>query len=301
MLIGSPHPAIDVFIILREAPLKLLAGINPYNTFYTYVFPTIIPDYYAYWPASFILELPFILIFNDPRILLILADLASALLLFIMGGKNRTSLLLSLIYLFMPLSLGIIEASWLTPLDFLLICLIAFSVYKLKNSLLAGLLLGILTSVQFFFAALFIYLIRVLNWNKKFVFSFILTVSVFTLPYLFLDPASFWKETVEVYFRNPPHPSLLIHTSLNLNTLFFNFTRFDLPSFLVYGLLAAIFLLTLLKKESANNFILRFTLFLFSVFVLGRQGFVNYFYLVSSLIILQLAVSLHPDHYPQIP
>src|SRR3990167_4985520 len=134
MIKGSPYPAIDVFIILREAPLKLLEGLNPYNSLFTYVFPGIFPDYYAYWPASFILELPFIVIFKDPRILLILADLFASVLIFVIGGKSRTSLFLSMIYLFRPVSLGIIEASWLTPLDFFLICLITFVFYKNKNS-----------------------------------------------------------------------------------------------------------------------------------------------------------------------
>ena len=59
MLIGSPSPGIDVFIILKEAPLKLLQGINPYRTLYTAVFPGVVPDYYGYWPASFFFTLPF--------------------------------------------------------------------------------------------------------------------------------------------------------------------------------------------------------------------------------------------------
>ena len=107
-----------------------------------------------------------------------------------------------------------------------------------------------------------------------------------------MDPSGFWKDTVDVYFRNPPHPSILIHTSLNLNTLYFVFTRSDLPVIIAWGLILIIFLVTVFKKARSDQYIFRFTIFLFSVFVLGRQGFINYFYLIASLIILQISITV---------
>lgn len=290
MILGSPAPGIDVFIILREAPLKLLQGINPYNTLYTHVFPGITPDYFAYWPASFLLELPFVTLFNDPRVIMIFADLGAAVLLFLLGGTNRFSLIISLLYLFRPLSLSIIEASWLTPLNFFIITLIAFVVYRKKNPFLAGLLLGLLTSIQFFFTLLFFYLGKFFKWNPKFIFSFLITTLLFVFPFFITNPIRFISQTIAVYFRNPPHPSILIHTSLSLNSLYFFYTQTDLPQLLIWGLSFLVFLTTLIKKGFQNLPFLGFCLTLFSVFVFGRQAFINYFYFIASLLLLNLVI-----------
>ena len=298
MLIGSPHPSIDVYIILREAPAKILNLINPYQTLYTYVFPGIIPDYYAYWPASIFLELPFVLIFNDPRYLLLLSDLAASVLLFILGGRNTSSLLISLLYLFRPMSLAITEASWLTPLNFFLITAVFFVLKKSKNYFLAGFLTGVLTSVQFFFVLLFIYLAKSLNLNKKFILSFLLTVALFVLPFFLLNPHNFLSQKINVYYQSPPHPSILIHTSLSLNTLFYNFTGQDLPQLLIYGLYLIIFLITLKKSENVMDSLYGFTLMFLSVFIFGRQAFINYYYFIASLLLLFLALNLDADNSP---
>ncbi|OGG05898.1 hypothetical protein A3E42_02400 [Candidatus Gottesmanbacteria bacterium RIFCSPHIGHO2_12_FULL_40_13] len=296
MITGSPAPGIDVFAILREAPLKFLQGLNPYNTLYTHVFPGITPDYYAYWPASFFLQLPFVKIFNDPRYLLLSADLLAAFLILVLGGKNRISLILSVLYLFRPASLSITEAAWLTPLDFFLIAALVYFIYKKKNPLMAGFFLGLLTSVQFFFGIMIFHLLKYFNWNKKLILSFIITTAIFVVPFFIIDPVRFWNQTVEVYFRNPPHPSILIHTSLNLNTLYFVFTGFDLPSLLLNAFILLFLILSIFKKTTPYRPLESFTLFLFSAFVFGRQAFINYYYLIASLILLDLAVNMSQEN-----
>ena len=295
MLLGSPYPAIDVFIILKEAPQKILQAVNPYQTLYTYVFPGINPDYYAYWPASFILELPAVLIFNDPRYLLMFADLSAGVLLFILGGKNASSLLISILYFFRPMSLSITEASWLTPLNFFLITAIYYVLKKSRNYFLAGTLMGLLVAVQFFFFLLFIYLAKSLYLNKKFILSFFITVALFVLPFFLRNPDNFINQTVGVYFRNPPHPSILIHTSLSLNTLFYVFTTHDLPLFLIFSVYLIIFLITLRKTHTLTDSLLYFTLMLLTVFVFGRQAFINYYYLIASLLLLYLTSKTYAD------
>jgi len=66
-LISSPHPIVDTFVVLKEAPLKFISGINPYASSYSQVYPHIIPNYYNYLPFSFIFILPFVVFFSDPR------------------------------------------------------------------------------------------------------------------------------------------------------------------------------------------------------------------------------------------
>ncbi len=59
----SPNPKVDVFIILKEAPQKLLQGINPYNAIFSRVYPNITPNYVGYLPLPFLHVTPFVIFF----------------------------------------------------------------------------------------------------------------------------------------------------------------------------------------------------------------------------------------------
>src|SRR3989338_6498056 len=113
IIIASPEPVIDVFVILKEAPLKLLAGANPYTAIYSGVYQGTVTDYYPYWPYTIFTMLPAVLLFRDPRILLLLADVIGGIVIYFWGSRNYQSILLSMIYLFRPNSIFIIEQSWL--------------------------------------------------------------------------------------------------------------------------------------------------------------------------------------------
>lgn len=292
---ASPWPPIDVYAILREAPQKFLAGVNPYNTLYTHVFPGITPDYFAYWPAAFILQIPFITLLPDPRILHILADIGTAILIYLIGNRSKTGSLLALLYLFRPLSLFIIEGSWLTPLDFFFVTLTFHLLVNRKHPIAAGILLGILTSIQFFFGVLFLFFGKYLKFSKKFTVSFLLTVSVIVFPFFALEPGKFFSQTIGVYFRSPPHPSILIHTSLNINTLFFTILGKDIPSFSQNVFIFAIFIWIFIKQmEEVSAVVGSSALFFYTVFLFGRQAFANYYYLVASFLILWMAVLDRP-------
>lgn len=296
VLSATPFPMLDVFIILKQAPEKLLSGINPYNTFYTAVFPGITPNYYAYWPAAIVLQIPLIILFKDPRVLFILADIAAALLLLEIGNRTRTAQLLVLSYLFRPQSLFIIEGSWLTPLNFFVITLTVYLLLKKGNNILIGIFAGILTSVQFFHAVLVIFLIKYLGKWKNFLFFWIITTALLVLPFFFLNPGKFFLQTVWVYFQNPPHPSILIHTSLSLNTLIFYLSGKDIPSAILYLVIGAILLLLLIRqKNTVSSLIGSITLFFFASFIFGRQAFVNYYYFIGSMIILWMVTLYRED------
>lgn len=290
MLKATPFPFIDVFIILKEAPMKFLSGINPYNTLYTHVFPGITPDYYAYWPVSFLLQIPFVLLFKDPRILLIIADIASSILIYLIAGKGKTGQFLSLAYLFRPHSLFIIESSWLTPLNFFFICLLVFFLQKKAAKTTLGIALGVLTGIQFFHAIIIFSLFKWLHYSKIFLISSLLTILLIAAPFFITAPSNFFSRTIWVYFRNPPHPSILIHTSLSLNTLLFYFTGKDIPA-LIYALISGgIFIFYLLRlKRSLSSLIETITMTFFAIFLFGRQAFVNYYYFIGSMLVLWLA------------
>jgi len=289
---ASPFPPIDVFIILKEAPFKLLSGINPYNTLYTAVFPKIVPDYFAYWPAAFLLQIPFVTLFGDPRVLHILADMIAALLLIAIGRSTKTAMLLSLIYLYRPLSLFIIEGSWLTPLNF---CLVTASVYLLlrKRYVFAGITLGVGIGVQFFLATLILPFLKYSYRFKLFLAGALGTTALLILPFFLLSPQKFFSQTLWVYFQNPPHPSILPHTSLSLNTLFFTLTGHDLPAILTVLIALAIIILLLTKQvKTLSGKVAGVALVNFAVYLFGRQAFVNYYYFIASLLLLSLTLRM---------
>lgn len=130
MIIASPTPLIDTYFVQKEAPLALLHGSDPYSFSYTRVYSAALKNTYGYWPVSIILQLPFVVIFHDPRILHILTDMGSALLIYFIGKRTKIGEVLALLYLFRPNSNFVIEQSWLTPTLFFFSSLLVFIILK---------------------------------------------------------------------------------------------------------------------------------------------------------------------------
>ncbi len=299
MITVSPSPNIDVFMILKEAPLRILSFINPYNTVYSTVYAGQTLDYYPYWPVSFLLQIPCILIFNEPRILLIMADILSAVLLYLIGKKTLTSEILSLIYLFRPNSNFIIEQSWLTPLVFFMI-LVSFCFITVKKHQLGGAVSGLLIGIQPIFAIMVPFYCLMMKNIRNFLLTFLTTVSIFVIPFMLWDFNSFIEKTIAVYFKDPKLiPTIPVYMSLNLNTFMHFFAGYDIPAVLSIVILSFLFLLLLkklyllrLKLTSKNEsqyqsvVLLAVSLFLLNFYFLFRQAFINYYFLISDLIIL---------------
>ncbi len=289
MITASPNPTIDVFMILKEAPLRILSFINPYNTVYSTVYPGQVLDYYPYWPVSFLLQIPFIMIFNEPRILLIMADILSAVLLYFIGKKTQTSEILSLVYLFRPNSNFIIEQSWLTPLLFFL-AMLSFYFVSLKKDSLGGLILGLLIGIQPVFAVLTAFYGVLAKNLKKFLLTAAIVVSVIVLPFVLWDSYNFFDKTVAVYFKDPALvPTIPVYMSLNLNTFLHIFAGFDIPAFLsalILSFISLLILKILFLRKSESVVVLATALFLLNFYFLFRQAFINYYYLITDFIIL---------------
>ncbi len=300
ILFASPSPRIDTFFILKEAPLALLSGFSPYAISYSKVYQNVEPNYYSYWPASFLLEVPFVTLFSDPRILFVFADIGAALLLYLLGKKTRIAELLSLIYLFRPNSLFIIEQSWLTPLAFFFIVLSFYLVSRFKVNAAAivwGLLVGLkpdyVLAIPFFW-----FLTR---FDKKALLIFLITLAIIVLPFFILHPDKFITQTLLLYLLPFDKIPIPIHLSLNLNTLYYQFFANDLPIF-VPGILFATLFFTVfyrlykryqVSKETQaleNNIILGMTITFFGVYLIFRQAFINYYYFITGLYIMWLVI-----------
>lgn len=307
MIAASPSPVIDVFTILREAPHVFLGGGNPYEHVYSMVHPGIQTDYFAYFPAAFLLELPFVWLFSDPRVLLIVADIASSYLLYRVGGKKPLAQILALIYLFRPNSLFIIEQSWLTPLAFFLIAF-SFFMRERARGIASGITLGALMALQPLYWAASPFFFMLPGVRLRMFTAACITAAGVILPFFIWSPASFVAKTILVYFKDPSLlPTIPVHLSLNLNTLFFMLTGSDISSYLSIGL--SIMLLVWIvfaliphlgrgkkvvskkgNEDDKSQVLLGLVIFYPGFFLLFRQAFINYYYFATDLLILWLVV-----------
>ena len=306
IIISSPNPSIDVFTILKEAPIKLLNGINPYTSIYSQVYPGVTTDYYPYFPYSFLIELPWILIFKDPRILLSISDVLAAFLIYLIGRKSYFSELLSLIYLFRPHSLFIIEQSWLTPLLFLLTELLIIALVHSKNRLI-GIILALISGIQPLFL---IYLpITFSLWKRKLTtfYYFIFFLAAAVLPFFIWQPQSFIDRSISVYFKPLSEiKTIPVHLSLNINTAIFILTGRDLPSLLTLAVIFSVFGILFLQayknlpkkhERQISRFLLLGVIFFYFFYLLFRQSFINYYYYAGSILILWLALKNRDSGY----
>lgn len=127
-LITSPHPHVDTVVVFKEAPLKLLQGINPYNAIFSPVYPHIVSDYYNHLPVTFLLYLPFAVLPIDERIALVAMTVSLFLLLYRrLPKKARTDALLPLsLVLFMPGSFYMLEHMYSETMIFFFFSLFIF-------------------------------------------------------------------------------------------------------------------------------------------------------------------------------
>lgn len=297
IIIASPSPIIDVFTILKEAPLVFLSGGNPYDAAYSTVYPGIVTDYFPYWPVSFLLQVPFVTLFGDPRILLVLSDILTAAGLYFLGKKTFVAQILVLIYFFRPNSNFILEQSWITPLSYSLLVLTIF-ILERKRQFLLGIVLGIMTALQPLYAILIPFFFILGKEWKRIISGFFLSLIFLVVPFFLKDPGKFLDKTIFVYFKpDSLVPTIPVHLSLNLSTAFYTFTEYDTPNFIsliLIILLSVIIFYRLYRKSTAKDLrvvLLGLVLFFYGFYLLFRQAFINYYYFASSLIILWLVVA----------
>ena len=308
MVVSSPRPIIDVFTQLKEGPMALLSFQNPYTAVFSKVYTGVVSDYYNYWPVSLVLELPFVALFSDPRILLIIADIFNALILVVMGKKKPVAYILSLVYLFRPNSNFVIEQSFLSSLELFFLYL-AFYVWDRnkilkKRDLFLGFILGLLIGIKQIYMAMLFFFMPFSTNVKKLLIGFLTVFVAIILPFIIWDIKSFWADTIG-FFLNiyEVKPNIPIYRSLNLNTLYFFLTGNNisfLASFFFLLLFICLFLYrlkifmrdkTARDKNSQEFILLGVILFYLSFYLFLSHAFINYYFVVSGLIIL-LAVKM---------
>lgn len=292
MIAASPAPVIDIFTMFKESAQAFLTAQNPYEIAYSEVYPDVTTRF-NYWPFAFIAQAPFVLLFHDPRMLLGLADIAAAYLLYWLGRKSWAGELLVIIYLFRPNALFIIEQSWSVPLEFLLLAGVAASAHKER---LSGILLALLTAVKpVFFLLVMPAAIRFRQRQNKMLLAFVLALAVVIIPFFWWSPAGFIKNAVLLNVQKQvagvTTGAPTTRTALNLDTLYYRLTGNDLPALVmpVVSLAALILVYEELRRRphiKLSDAVLGMTLIFLSFCLFYKGAYINFYYLAADLVIL---------------
>lgn len=284
----SPNPNVDVFIILKEAPQKLLQGINPYQALYTKIYPKITPDYFTYLPLSFFYMMPFVLLFHDPRYGIIFAYVLIVHVLskiFPMNAGKKIPYLLLMAFLFLPRSFFMIEHSYLDPVIFMFFVLYRYC--KEHNNHIGYFFLGAFFTVKqdiLLLFPLFVTKDRLMALFK--IKNFVLFALPFTLVLLFLfwSKKDFLHDTLSSVFPTTTEvPPFLLSLSFPIFLLKHNIIKNMYTSIVISSSIFFILAITVMLQKIAATTKL-YTLLLFFVYF-HYVGFFNHYYLIALFLV----------------
>lgn len=290
---NSPHPTVDTVVVLKEAPLMLLKGQNPYASTFTQVYPNINPDYYNYLPFSFFYSLPFVLLFKDPRYLTIFSNLLSAFLiykLFKSGDKESVLNLFITSFLFLPRTFYMLEHAYLDPVIFSFFLTFFYFFVNKNKSGISYLFLGLFFSMKqppILTIPLFINSIEKLRGILR-PRNLSLFLIPFSLPlfYLLINTKAFFEDVFSGL--NPSKITSPISASLTLPTLL---KYFSIPATSAYIIGSILLLLAFIYIFKARrSLVFKIALFFLSFNYFTYHAFFNSYYLVALFLFLEIAV-----------
>ncbi len=222
VLVASPHPWIDVIDFGRESALALARGENPYDLHLPNIYgntelfgPGFATDRtidvgLVYPPLSLFLTATGWYLVHDPRGLLVVALIASAVLIDRLGG--RTARLAALLFISSPRRFFVLEQGWTEPFLVAMLALVLLLAQRRSRWLPVGLaaLLGLKQ-----FAVLLLPLTPLLlgetrpRRSVRVVGLALLIAGAFTLPFVLWDPSAFFRSTVLFHLAQPFRPDSL--------------------------------------------------------------------------------------------
>jgi len=279
MIISSPEPKIDVFFMLKEGALNFVNGKNPYNMIFTKI-PGGIYNSYAYFPGMIIVTSPIVLIFNDPRYLILFCQLGTSLLFY----KGLNSISISIIFLFNPLGLFILEQSWTDAIIFFFVSLFVYLILK-KRFLFSALIFGFALSLKQYvilFIPMFWFFIR---GRYKYLFTAFLIAALLVFPFIIWDFQKFYYGAVGIQTSLP-----FRRDGLTIISLFYNEFSLNIPFPFLPIVWFTILIAVYYKINSSNYYIIAIKtfIFIFLFFFINKWAFANYYYLLSSMFLFSI-------------
>ena len=302
-IISAPNPTIDVFYILRDGPKLLLEGKNPYELSYPAPYGVYIPTIiFIYGPLVPFLFLPSSAIFNDPRFLLILADLTSAFLILKLARKLQVSQnftqIIVLIFLFHPLFPFMTEQAWLEPTTTTLFVAATYFLATRARTNVALTLGAILAIKSVYILPILTYLKNTDAKRTQYLVT-ILVPAALSAPFLITNPGLFFERTA-TYVTDPSSISRNLaptEVSLNMAAVILKYTKIVLPTAIVSLSGAVVALALIIKKPKSLPFaILSVFLVFVTLFMFGPFIFLHYYAFLGNLLLLTLILFLGKRH-----
>jgi hypothetical protein len=289
----SPTPSIDVFWFTDQGAERFIQGNNPYSEVYFKVYqePDYVNDVYSYWPSTILITSLFKAFFGDIRFTYVFAQLGAALIIyFLLKDKFKNSPLIpqlaTLLFLYCPLSLFVIEQAWNESLSIFFLYLFSILI-SFNKAYIPFLIFGAFLAVKQLSLIFLVFLIRFKEINLKKYFLSLFTFVVILLPFFIWNSSDFINDTIlhHIKFEVPIY-------SLTFNSLakiyFFN----DIPLIIYSGLLLVLLLFLLIRKKRSLSGIIHLALIFLLALFLIKQGFANYYYSISGGIILLIVLEL---------
>jgi hypothetical protein len=294
MIISSPTPYIDTFYLQKLGSLGLLSGKNPYQMIFPQLYPGVTPDYFSYGPGVLLLVAPASRIFGDPRVTHVLAEIAGAILLyfaikkttFFKKGQNLFAELIPIIFLFNPMSLYILEQSYLDPIIIFFFILFVH-LYLKKSTYWSFFALSFVISIKQTMIIVPLFLLKQLRFSIKKWFTLIIFPIVLVTVFFIWSPIDFWNDLIHFYLIYP-----IRHDGLTINSLFFYYFGYDIPTFIFIILWTLGFLIIFrLKRDSLADIFLGMSFWFLIFYFFNKLAFVNYYYFVCSLLLISIALT----------
>lgn len=289
------RPEIDVIDLHVSAADTLLDGGNPYAEA-TAVDTSPIAESgseivgYPYPPLTLVLYAAATWLFGDPRWAGVIAIAAALLLItrpWINFGSRATAAVVALgLAIVLQPSLGhILRQGWTEPLA--LPFLVGAGLLWRRNPAGAAVLLGLTFGLkQYWIVAIPLLLV----WNDEFRLRRVLiacgVAGASLLPAFLADPGAAWGAMVEFHLN--VHPRL---DSIGLAGLGWN-----APLWLMLALASAVAMVMGSRPGFGDRFLIALCATMATSFLFGSQAFVNYWFLIGSMAVIAVAVSVTDQH-----
>lgn len=295
-IISAPSPTIDVFYILRDGPKLLLEGKNPYTLNFPAPYGVYIPTIlFIYGPLVPFVFLPSVILFNDPRFMLVAADALSAFLIYKIAKRLKITEsfrhLVIVIFLFHPLFPFMTEQAWLEPLMTLSLIAAVYSLSTGARQATAGLFLGAMLAIKSVYLLPLLTFLKTQKARLSQYLAFLLVPLFFSLPFLLSDASLFLSRT-QSYVTNPQGIQTYLapaNVSLNISAVILKYTGFVLPTFVPLSLgLAMAFFVIMRRQEGLAFSLLALFLVFIVLFMFGPFVFLHYFAFLGNILLLVL-------------
>ena len=287
--------AVDVQVFLHDGSAALLHGHNPYSMTFPNMYPPQLTKLFygpgvvvngrisygfPYLPVSLLVAVPGQLL-GDVRFSQLIAMLVTGMVLRRLASDRigRAAAVLA------PLAIPILSGSWTEPTLVALLACLVLALERRRHASFAVLLGLFLVSKQYIGVAIpVIWLIRQ-SLTRRVLLLGIGVATAVTVPFLLVDPPSFWKAIVEFQLVQP-------FRSDSVSLLVSSVTAFGWPPPWTYGVLPLVgggltaIALALRAPRTPAAFAAGVGLVLLVTILLSKQAFMNYYFLVSGAFLI---------------